>query len=48
VAAGVGLILGVKVQPGGIVGKFGKAEQAVIATASTSPERKRVNFILFL
>ena len=41
VASGVGVMLGVSVQPGGRVGKFGRMEQAVIATASKSPVKRR-------
>lgn len=41
VASGVGVVLGVRVQPGGRVGKFGKMEHAVIAVASQSPRKKR-------
>jgi hypothetical protein len=48
VAGGVGEMLGVTVQPGGMAGRFGKREQAVIAEASQSPRRRRVYFILFL
>jgi hypothetical protein len=41
VAGRVGEMLGVTVQPGGMAGKFGKMEQAVIAAASKSPKRRR-------
>jgi len=34
-------MLGVSVQPGGRVGKFGRMEHAVIATASKSPRKRR-------
>jgi hypothetical protein len=48
VASGVGDMLGVIVQPGGMVGRFGRMEQAVIATAIQSPKRRRMCFIPFL
>jgi hypothetical protein len=48
VASGVGDMLGVIVQPGGIVGRFGRMEQPVIAVISQSPRKRRVYFILFL
>jgi hypothetical protein len=48
VAGGVGVILGVTVQPGGMAGRLGNKEQAVIAVASQSPRRRRVYFILIL
>jgi hypothetical protein len=41
-------MLGVTVQPGGMVGRFGRMEQAVIATTSQSPEMRRMYFIPFL
>jgi hypothetical protein len=48
VAARVGVMLGVSVQPGGMVGKFWKMEQADIVTASKSPRKRRMYFIPFL
>jgi len=48
VAGGVGEILGVTVQPGGMVGRPGRMEQAVMAAASKSPRMRRGNFIPFL
>ena len=59
VASGVEVTFGVSVQPGGMVGKPGRMEQAVLAVASQSLrktrrlERRRfvegrINFILFL
>jgi hypothetical protein len=48
VAAGVGVVLGVTVQPGGMAGRFGRTEQAVMAAASQSPVKRRVYFIPFL
>lgn len=48
VGAGVNVWLGVSVQPGGRVGKFGKREHAVNAVASQNPRKMRVVFILFL
>jgi hypothetical protein len=48
VASGVGELLGVTVQPGGMLGRLGRMEQAVIAVASQSPRRVRVYLIPFL
>jgi hypothetical protein len=48
VATGVGDMLGVIVQPGGMLGRFGRMEQAVIAVTSQSPEMKRIDFIPIL
>jgi hypothetical protein len=48
VASGVGELLGVSVQPGGMLGRFGRKEHAVIAVAIQSPKRMRMYFILFL
>ena len=48
VAGEVGEMLGVTVQPGGMVGRLGKREQAVIAVASQNPRMKRMSFILIL
>ena len=41
VASGVEVTFGVRVQPGGMVGKPGRMEQAVIAVASQSPRKMR-------
>jgi hypothetical protein len=41
-------MLGVIVQPGGMVGSAGKSVHAVIAAASQSPGRMRMYFIRFL
>jgi len=44
----VGEMLGVTVQPGGMLGRFGRMEQALIAMIIQSPRRRRVYFIPFL
>ena len=48
VAAEVGVVLGVTVQPGGRVGKLGKMEQPAIETTSQSPKRNLRCFNPFL
>jgi hypothetical protein len=48
VAAGVGEMLGVTVQPGGRVGKLGKMEQPATEITSQNPKRNRRCFILVL
>ena len=48
VGSGEMVMLGVTVQPGGMVGRFGRTEQAAMDRASQNPSRRRRIFIPFL